>query len=60
MMKYLAVYAASAVGFTAAMALHAYGEKDPKARRAKKRAIALTPVWPAYLAVAVYQITKNK
>ena len=51
-MKYLTAYAASAAGFAAAMALHAYAEKDPELRAGKTRAIAAAPLWPVYLVTA--------
>lgn len=43
-MKYLALYSVSAVGFAAAMVLHAYAEKDPDLRTGKTRAITASPL----------------
>lgn len=58
-MKYLAIYAASTVGFAAAMALHAYAENDTGLRKGKTRAIAASPLWPVYLATATVHLSKH-
>lgn len=58
-MKYLAAYTASVVGFAAAMALHAYAEKDPELRAGKTRAITASPLWPAYLITAAIYLGKS-
>lgn len=59
-MNYLAAYAASAVGFASAMALHTYAEKDPELRVGKTRAIAASPLWPVYLITAMIYLKRTE
>lgn len=55
----LGSYAASSVGFAAAMALLAMDETDAEIKAGKKRAIVMSVVWPLYFPAAARVLAKG-